>query len=375
MAVRVVPVSTPADLKAFVELPWTVHRDHPLWVPTLRRDDAALLTPGRHPFWETARRRLFLARRDGRPVGRIAAIVDEKANAYWDERCGAFGFFECLEDHEAADALFRAAADWLRSQGMAFMRGPLSPSTNYTCGLLVDGFDEEPGLMMPWNPPYYLDMCNRFCLRKEQDLYAYMLYRETTRLSPALEKELELIRSRGDFTFRPSCKKTLADDVRVMLDIYRESWAKNFCFSPLSENESRALVDELVVYLNPRYFVLYFHNGEPAGGMVALPNFNPLLRRMNGSLNPMIAWHYLRTRKAQREGMRIMLFGIREKFRLLGLPLLLFDYMLTQARSDPEFRWVEGSWVLEDNTAVDDLIEDFGGRLTKRYRLFRKELS
>ncbi len=372
MSVRVTPVSSKAEFKVFVELPWTVHRDHPLWVPGLRRDDAALLTPGRHPFWETARRELFVAFRDDRPVGRIAAIVDDKSNTYWDERCGAFGFFECLDDPEAAAALLSAAQDWHRSQGMAFMRGPLNPSTNYTCGLLVDGFDEPPGLMMPWNPPYYLDMMNRFCLRKEQDLYAYMLYRETTELAPSMARELALIKSRGEFTFRPSCKKTLAEDVRIMLDIYRESWAKNFCFSPLSENESRELVKELVLYLDPRYFVLYFHNGEPAGGMVALPNFNPMLRRMNGSLSPMTLWHWLRTRKEQRRGMRIMLFGIREKFRLLGLPLLLFDYMLEQAGKDPDFEWVEGSWVLEDNTAIDDLIEDFGGRLTKRYRLFRK---
>ncbi len=372
MSVRVTPVSSKAEFKVFVELPWTVHRDHPLWVPGLRRDDAALLTPGKHPFWETARRELFVAFRDDRPVGRIAAIVDDKSNTYWDERCGAFGFFECLDDPEAAAALLSAAQDWHQSQGMAFMRGPLNPSTNYTCGLLVDGFDEPPGLMMPWNPPYYLDMMNRFCLRKEQDLYAYMLYRETTELAPAMARELALIKNRGEFTFRPSCKKTLAEDVRIMLDIYRESWAKNFCFSPLSENESRELVKELVLYLDPRYFVLYFHNGEPAGGMVALPNFNPMLRRMNGSLSPMTLWHWLRTRKEQRRGMRIMLFGIREKFRLLGLPLLLFDYMLEQARKDPDFEWVEGSWVLEDNTAIDDLIEDFGGRLTKRYRLFRK---
>ncbi|MDO5535942.1 MAG: hypothetical protein Q4F72_00220 [Desulfovibrionaceae bacterium] len=374
MAVNIVPASTPALLDTFVTLPWAVYREYPLWVPGLVRDDKTLLTPGKHPFWETAERELFVAFRDGTPVGRIAAVVDRKANDYAGEKCGAIGFFECLPDEEAAMALFRAARDWLASRGMSFMRGPLNPSTNYTCGLLVDGFDQAPGLMMPWNPPYYLGFFNKFCFRKEQDLFAYMLYRESARLAPALEKELDRIKARGEFTFRQSRKATMADDVRTMLQLYRESWARNFCFSPLSENEAEELVKELVVYLDPKYFVLFFHGDEAAGGMVALPNFNPLLKRMNGRLGLLTPWHFLRTRTEQREGYRIMLFGIREKYRLLGLPLLLFDYMLTQARLSPDFKWVEGSWVLEDNTAVDDLIEDFGGRLTKRYRLFRKEI-
>ena len=355
-------------------LPWSIYREEDPWVPGLKKDDISLLTPGRHPFWETARRELFLAFRDSRPVGRIAAIVDDKANAYAGERCGAIGFFECQQDKEAAFALFASARDWHREQGMLFQRGPLNPSTNYTCGLLVDGFDVPPGLMMPWNPPYYLDLFNAWHFRKEQDLFAYHIYKDTLHLAPWLDQELKRLKDKGDFTYRQSTKATLAEDVRTMLDIYSESWAKNFCFTPLSERESQALVKELVAYLDSRFFVLFFHEGEPAGGMVALPNFNPLLRRLNGRLGLLAPWHYFRTRRELKEGYRIMLFGIREKFRLLGLPLLLFDFMLTQARASRDFKWVEGSWVLEDNVAVDDLIEDFGGQLCKRYRLFRKDI-
>lgn len=372
--VHIVPVRTPEQLDIFVSLPWAVYTDSPLWVAPIKKEDKALLSPGSHPFWETARRELFLAMRDTTPVGRIAAIVDDKSNAYWQESCGTFGFFECLPDNEAAMALLRAAADWLKGQGMDFMRGPLNPSTNYTCGLLVEGFDVPPGLMMPWNPPYYVEMFNRFCLRKEQDLLAYHIYKDRLHIAPWLEAELARLKEKGDFTCRRSTKKTLAEDVATMLQIYGESWAKNFAFSPLSENESKALVKELVSFLDPRFFVLFFHNDEPAGGMVALPNFNPLLQRANGKMGITTLWHYLMTRKERRESYRIMLFGIREKFRLLGLPLLLFDYMLSQAKTQPDFKFVEGSWVLEDNAAVDDLIEDFGGEACKRYRLYRKDL-
>lgn len=374
MAIRIDPVRTEAQLRAFVDLPWTVYRDCPLWVPPLKKDDTELLSPGRHPFWESARRELFLALRDGRPVGRIAAIVDEKANAHAGERGGAFGFFECLPDDEAAQALFAAAEAWCGKEGAAFLRGPLNPSTNYTCALLVDGFELPPALMMPWNPPYYLDFFNRAAFRKEQDLYAYTIEKEGFSPAPELMRELERLRARGEFSCRPAQRKTLAADVRTMVDIYMESWARNFAFSPLSPKETEVLVKELTAYLDRRFFVLFFHGEDAAGGMVALPDYTPLLRRLNGRLGLSAPWHFLRTRRASREGYRIMLFGIREKYRLLGLPLLLFDYMLGQAMTSPDFRWVEGSWVLEDNTAIDDLIEDFGGRLTKRYRLFRKDI-
>ena len=374
MSFNVVSVRTKKELETFVRLPFAIHAHSPLWVPPLVKEDLALLTPGKHPFWETARRELFLVFRDERPVGRVAAIVDEKSNAYWDEKCGSFGFFECENDPGAALAMLRTAAAWLKDEGMDFMRGPLNPSTNYTCGLLVDGYDVPPALMMPWNPPYYLELLNRFHMRKEQDLFAYHIEREGSSLSPRLAGELERLKAGGEFEVRRSGRETLAGDVRTMLDIYAESWARNFAFSPLSESEAKAQVKELVSYLDPSLFVLFFHRGEPAGGMVALPDYTPLLKRLNGHLGLSTPWHFLASRKETRRSCRIMLFGIREKYRLLGLPLLLFDYMLEQAKKRPELEWVEGSWVLEDNVAVDDLIEDFGGILRKRYRLLRKEL-
>ncbi|MCR5259798.1 MAG: hypothetical protein K6E40_16815 [Desulfovibrio sp.] len=368
------PVRTAEELRAFVDLPFAVYgRDDP-WVPNLRRDDLALLTPGRHPFWETARRELFLAYEAGRPVGRIAAIVDEKHNGFARERCGAFGFFECLPRPDAAQALLASASAWLKAEGMDFMRGPLNPSTNYTCGLLVDGFAEPPAIMMPWNPREYAAWFERFHLRKEQDLFAYRILKQTAHMTPQVRAELARLKAEGRFTARASSKKTLAGDVRTMLDIYRESWSQNFGFSPLSPKEAEILVKDLTLFLDPQFFVLFFHAGEPAGGMVAFPDYTPLLKRLNGRLSPLLPWHYFRTRKLFGQGYRIILFGIREAFRLMGLPLLVFDYMLEKAKGAPDFQWVEGSWVLEDNAPVCDLIEDFSGTITKRYRIYRKDL-
>ncbi|MBQ9452581.1 MAG: hypothetical protein IJU65_04730 [Desulfovibrio sp.] len=371
----VIPVRSAIDFNAFVDFPFHLHAASRQWTPDLRSETMSLLSPGQHPFWETARRELFLAVRNGRPVGRIAAIVDEKYNAYAGENCGAFGFFECVNDHETAHALLDTAYSWLKAEGMAFMRGPLNPSSNYTCGLLVHGFNLPPAIMMPWNPPYYPVLLESWHLRKEQDLFAYLIERASLALPSQLSEEVARFKAEGHFTCRTSSKSTLAEDIRTMLELYRVSWAKNWGFSPLSDGEAARHVKELSSVLDPEFFVLFFHGDEPAAGMVALPDMAPLLRRLKGKLGITAPWHWWRARSEIRGGYRIILFGIREEFRLLGLPLLLLDYMLEKARQHPLFQWVEGSWVLEDNVAIDELIEDFCGRLVKRYRIYRREIA
>lgn len=375
MSLTVIPVRSKQEFDQFMDLPWSLYERGSLWTPGLKSQDRELLTPGEHPFWESARRELFLVLRDGRAIGRIAAIVDEKYNAYASEKCGAFGFFECANDPEAAHALLDAAYGWLAAQGMRFMRGPLNPSANYTCGLLVHGFDLAPTIMMPWNPPYYAELLETWHLRKEQDLFAYQI--ERSRLTPPewLSEEVTRLKAEARFTCRTSSKATLAEDIRAMLELYKVSWAKNWGFSPLSDGEAEQHVKELKSVLDPEFFVLFFHNNQPAAGMVALPDMAPLLRRLNGKLGISALWHWWQSRAEIRGGYRIILFGIREEFRLMGLPLLLLDFMLEKARQHPHFQWVEGSWVLEDNTPVNDLLEDFSGQLTKRYRIYRREIQ
>lgn len=375
MPVNIVKVESGRDLDVFIDLPFSVHKANPLWTPELKSREKHLLDPARHPFWQTARRELWLAYRDGQPIGRIAALVDDKFNSYSGERCGAFGFFECENNQEAANGLLGQARSWLDEQGCLFMRGPLNPSLNYTCATLVDGFDKPPALMMPWNPAYYPVLLETWGLRKEQDLFAYTIERASMGLSPLLKEEISRIKALGEFSCRPSSKATLASDIRAMLAIYEQAWAANWGFSPLSPGEADAHVHELKGILDPDFFALFFDGDKPVAGMVAMPDMNPLLRRLKGKIGISAPWHFWQSRKDIRSGLRIMLFGILPEYQLRGLPLLLLDYMLTTAIKKPDLKWLEGSWILEDNPAMNDLMEDFSGVLTKRYRIYRREIS
>ncbi len=371
---RIMTVTTSAELESFITLPWKIYAEAPHWVPPLKKDEQKLLDPSRHPFWQKAQRELFLAFRGQEIVGRIAAVVDDGYNDNAGEKCGAWGFFECLNDTEAAHALFDTAATWLRDAGMEFMRGPLNPSSNYTCGMLVGGFDLDPCIMMPWNYPYYTQMAESAGMRKEQDLFAYSLHKDSLHIPDWLNTQVEIIKERKEFTWRRASKATMEADIHSMLDIFQESWANNWGFTPMSMAEAKNHVHSLKSILDPQFFVLFYHKGELAGGMLALPDMNPLLKRLNGRLGLSTPWHLWRAYKNIRGTYRMVLFGVREKYRLMGLPLLLLNYMLEQSKEYTYFNSVEGSWTLEDNVAVNDMMEDFGGKITKRYRIYRKEL-
>lgn len=375
MSVEIRRAISSQDLAEFVGLPYSLYKDHPLWIPPLKKQELELISQDRHPFWQTATRELFIACRDGKPLGRIAAIIDAKYNAYAGEACGSFGFFECENDPEAVFSLLNAASAWLTEAGMTFMRGPFNPSMNYTCGTLVSGFELAPALMMPWNPPWYPGLLETWGLRKEQDLFAYVIDSVDLGLSESVKAEAERLKQASRFKYRSPSRSTMTSDIHAMLDIYQKAWARNWGFSPLSEAEAKALVQELKSILDPEFFVLFFDGEKPVAGMVALPDMNPLLARLKGNLGLSAPWHYWRSRKQIAAGMRIMLFGILPEYRLQGLPLLLLDYMLEHAGRKPGLEWVEGSWILEDNFAMNDLMEDFSGKLAKRYRIYRREIG
>ena len=361
-----------ADWRDFLNLPWLIYRGDPLWVPPLRDEVGRLLDQARHPFWRQARGQVFLARREGQAVGRLAALVDERHNQTHDERAGVFGFFECLRDPQAAMALFLAAEDWLRGQGMDFLRGPLNPSLNYEAGLLVQGFDTSPALMMTYNPPYYLDLLHGCGLRKEKDLISFRFPREHQWPS-WIEELARAAAERPEFSVVHADPRHLRQDILRMNQIFSECWRDNWGFVPMTDAEVLESARGLKAILDPDLAFFLCHEGREVGVCLCLPDISPLLKRFNGRLGPSALWKRYRHWSEVR-GVRGLLLGVQEEYRQMGLPLLALFQMLAKLKNKPHYQYVEVGWDLEDNQSINNLYLDWGKQPDKRYRILRKPL-
>lgn len=364
-------VRTAAELDAFIQVAWSVQGADPNWVPPLRKEVKRLLGPS-HPFWARAERELFLAERGGCVVGRICAIKDTAFIEHQGEQAGAWGFFECQHDQEAAQALFDAAAQWCRARGLVLMRGPFSPSTNYEIGMLVEGFDVPPAIMMTYNPPWYPALVEGCGLTKEKDLYAY-LFLQGHQTPERLLKAIKRLRRNAEISVRHTTRKTLRADVELMCRLFEESWRDNWGFTPMNPAEIDLMAESLLPILDEDLAFVINYSGEPVAIALLLPDVNPLLKRLNGSLGLRGVLKYLLHRREIR-GTRVTLFGIKPEFRKRGLPLVLLDYLIEHVGGNPKYDYLEAGWTLEDNDAINSLLEQFGGRRYKRYRIYRQDL-
>ncbi len=369
--VQIRTVRTGAELDDFIQVPWSVQGNDPNWVPPLRREVKELLGP-KHPFWLRAERELFLAVRDGQVVGRIAAIKDMTFIEHQREQAGAWGFFECQHDLEAARALFDAAAGWCRARGLTHMRGPFNPSTNYEIGMLVEGFDMPPTIMMLYNPPWYPELVEACGLVKEMDLYG-AIFVQGYKPPERMMKIIERLRRNPSITVRHTTRSTLKDDVQLMCRMFEESWKDNWGFTPMNPAEIDLMAKSLLPVLDKDLAFVINYDGEPVAIALLLPDVNPLLKRMNGSIGLTGIIKYLLYRHEIR-GSRVVLFGIKPEYRRRGLPLVLLDYLLEHMDGNPKYDFVEAAWTLETNDEINSVIAAFGGRRYKRYRIYRREL-
>lgn len=360
-------------MKQFIDLPWALYADDPNWVPPIKTLQRRLLTPGKHPFWLAARRELFLAKRAGRVVGRIAALVNDVANRQHQEKGGVWGFFECARDPEAARALFAACDSWLRGEGMEFVRGPLNPSPNYEIGLLVDGFDTPPAFMMTYNPRHYLEMVHACGYRKEKDMFSYQFDRNWN--PPGWgRKVVERLESRWNVTVEPPDPKRLDSQLKEMNRIYQECWGDNWGFVPMSDAELDQSAKDLYSIFDPDFAGFVKVKGEPAGVFLMVPDINPLLKRLNGSMG-LGALIKKKLYWSEITGLRGLLMGVTNKYRRLGLPAVIVAHVLRALKNNPQYHNLELGWNLEDNDDINRLYEERGGVLpSKRYRIYRKPL-
>jgi GNAT superfamily N-acetyltransferase len=372
MNIQITSADSGAAFKQFIDLPWSIYRDDPYWVPPLKSEVKGLLTE-KHPFYRHAEKQLFLAVRNGLPAGRIAAIVNYRHNEFHNEKTGFFGFFESVDDQEVANALLAAAEEWLREKGMETCRGPVNPSTNEECGLLVENFMSPPLVMMTYNPPYYLDLLEGAGYGKARDLFAYW-YHVGKELPPRLQRIIRKVREREPgLVVRPIEMSRFQEELDVIKVVYNEAWEKNWGFVPMTTEEIDHMAKNLKPVVIPEFVSLAFIDGEPAGFILALPDLNQVLKVLNGKLLTPRLLKALSVSKKIRTG-RCLTMGVREKFRKKGIESVMFA-QVWGAGIERGYRYGEFSWILEDNKLVHDTATRiFSAGHYKTYRLYDRTL-
>lgn len=363
-----------SDLREFIALPFRLYAGDPCWVPPLKSQVRELLATT-HPFYAegAAEREIFLARRGTRVVGRVVAILNRAYNAYHSDHSGFFGFYECEDDQAATEALLEAAAVWLRSLGCDSMLGPVNPSTNYESGLLVDGFDTPPAVMMAYNPKSYAEMLEACGLAKAKDLFAYR--------SPVHPGSLERLgkfaertrRREPELSTRGVNLKVLREEIALIREIYNSAWERNWGFVPPSAAEFDALAKELKPLVDPPLLRIAFCRDLPAGFMLVLPDVNPALAVLAGSLANPIRLLRASIIGRRRVGLRLITMGVRPEYRLRGFEGVMF-YEGLKVALERGYRWCEYSWILEDNELAKRTVRLMDAELSMVYRIYSKAI-
>jgi len=363
--VTVVGADDGKRFQQFVEFPYQHYRGHPYWVPPLRMAQWDLLDKSKHPFYKHAEMQCFLAVDGAQVVGRVAAILDR--SQFSQDRVGFFGFLEMIDSGPVANALLRSAWDWLRSRGAKVMRGPVNPSTNYECGLLVDGFNSSPFVMMTYNFPYYSSLVERAGLNKAKDLLAYL----TTAAATDGDRAMRVAKYRMDKSgvkIRHVNKKNFKAEVESIWSIYNSAWSQNWGFAPLTQEEFQLLAKDMKEILAPEFALIGEIDDRPIGFALALPDINRALKAAGGSLFPFglikILYH-----KRRIKTLRVMALGVIEEFRTTGVAAGFYATLIRQAQK-LGYGECEFSWVLEDNILMNRSIESLGARRYKTYRLY-----
>jgi len=378
-ALTVRRVQSGRDRRSFLELPYRLYKGDQHWVAPLRIAQKDILNVGKHPFYRTSEVEMFLAERGGRVVGRIMAILNRAHNEFHHEKAGGFGFFEVANDFEAASELLDAARQWVGQRGAEVMRGPFNPSTNYECGLLVDGFDSDPFIMMTYNPPYYAEFLERCGFRKAMDLYAYSIHHESFQQSEKLKRVADRARTKNRVTLRTVNLKDFANEVERLRRVYNDAWNNNWGFVPVTREEFEHLARDLKQIVDPK--VVYIAeriedaSAEPraVGFFLAVPDVNQALKKAKGRLLPFglfkLLWH---SRKIH--SIRIITMGAIRELQNVGIAAMFYDEIFSKV---PEHKYVTGemSWVLENNTLMNRSAELLGGKRYKTYRIYETALQ
>ncbi|HRK29007.1 MAG TPA: GNAT family N-acetyltransferase [Chitinophagales bacterium] len=362
-----------AEVNAFIKFAWKIYKDDPNWVPPLMIDMKKRLNPDKDPFFTIATMQLFMAYQNGTPVGRIAAIENRLAMQVHQNKTGFFGYFECINNQEVANALFDAAENWLRARGLNMVQGPANPSINHEYGLLIDGFDDPPRLMMTYNPPYYINLIKNAQYQEAQELYAYKLDAANVDDNPKLPRIAKAAAQRYNVSIRPINLKNLKQDLSIIKAIYNEAWEKNWGAVPMTNEEIDALANDLKPLVEPNLAVFAEIEGKPVGFILAVPDYNYIFKQMNGSLFP-FNFIKLYTQKKNIKWVRIIIMGVLPQYRRRGIDAVMYQHVIETSRK-MGILYGEASWILESNVMMNRAAQTvLNGTVYKKYMAYEKQL-
>ena len=373
--IEVSEVTSRRERDAFIKFQWQIYTNDSAWVPPLIIERKGFLDRKRHPFYRHGDAALFLARKNGKIAGRIMASDDPNYNSLHATNVGCFGLFECIDDHDVAAALFDTAASWLRKRGRTEIMGPIDYSTNYVCGLLIDGFQFPPTILTAHNPPYYRDLIESSGFTKAKDFYAWW-FADPAKAAARLRPLSERFQKRWPVTIRAGNLKNIRQESRRLRQIYNQAWKNNWGFVPFTEAEIEFMTHELKQLVLPEFTLIAEVGDEPAGFILCVPDINVALRRLNGKLTTFglpigllkLLYHKSRTRTA-----RLIALGVIEKYRRVGIAEMLVLRIVEDGMIKRGFTG-ELSLTLEDNFTINRFLEAIGAHRYKTYRIYRKQL-
>jgi GNAT superfamily N-acetyltransferase len=376
VSVEVTAVSGGRDLKAFIDLPFRLHANQPLWVPPLKLERRLFLNRRMNAFFSHGEAEYFLARRNGRVVGRITAQVNHAFNDYQQKNWGWYGFLEFEDDQEVLEALLETAATWLKARDKERMVGPACFAMNDESGILVEGYDLRPMIVQPWNPPYYKDRMEQAGMAKAMDLLMWNLeVSDREKVLPVIFELAEKVQSEHGIRVRPMRRWQLRKDMDSFAEVYNSAWSKNWDFVPFSKKDLDAYAQELHLVFDKHWFMIAEKEdtGEVVGMAITVPDVNQVLAKMNGRLLPLGWWKFL-TKGRRMDRVRVGFLGVKPEYQHTGVAAKLYVEHFNAAAVRPQTGGEMG-WILETNTPMNRGMEAMGGRVVKRYRVYERLLA
>ena len=367
------PVAGKSELDIFIKLPWRLYRNEPNWVPPLLFDRKRFFDRARNPFFKHAEVEFFLAWRGETPVGRITAHIDRHFNEFQQHDWGMFGFFECENDVEAANALLTAAEEWLRARDRDRMVGPMDFTTNDECGVLIDGYELLPTVLTNWHHPYYPRLIEGAGLTKAMDLYMWTLeVSERSAVHPAIWRAAADVERKYGITVRAMRKKDMEAEIGRFLEVYNAAWERNWGFVPLTEEEVRHYAKDLKPVLDENWAFIAEKDGEPVAAGLTLPDYNEVLIHMNGRLLP-FGWAKALWYKRKIDRVRVFALGVKPEYQHTGIGAKLYEMHYDAAERTNQKKGETG-WILETNKSMNRAMERMGGRIVRTYRVYERLL-